>query len=116
VLPADLPKGYQISQYDIPICSGGYLEVDTPEGTKRFGITRAHLEEDAGKNVHGGSDSLSGSSHTLVDYNRAGTGHTAATASSGVIVTGCCWLASSEGCFLLFVCCFLSSHRHHWTP
>ncbi|KAF8058122.1 hypothetical protein HT031_005782 [Scenedesmus sp. PABB004] len=69
---ADLPKGYQISQYDLPVCSGGYLEVDTPEGTKRFGVTRAHLEEDAGKNVHGGADALSGSSHTLVDYNRAG--------------------------------------------
>eukprot|EP00879_Flechtneria_rotunda_P008332 GHRR01008727.1.p1 GENE.GHRR01008727.1~~GHRR01008727.1.p1 ORF type:complete len:507 (+),score=170.60 GHRR01008727.1:991-2511(+) len=69
---ADLPKGYQISQYDTPICSSGYLEVDTPEGTKRFGITRAHLEEDAGKNVHGGADSLTGSSHTLVDFNRAG--------------------------------------------
>lgn len=69
---ADLPKGYQISQYDIPVCSGGYLEIDTPEGTKRFGITRSHLEEDAGKNVHGGADSLSGSSHTLVDFNRAG--------------------------------------------
>lgn len=69
---ADLPKGYQISQYDIPVCSSGYLEIDTPEGSKRFGITRAHLEEDAGKNVHGGADSLSGSSHTLVDYNRAG--------------------------------------------
>jgi hypothetical protein len=40
----------------------------------RFGITRAHLEEDAGKNVHGGADSLSGSSHTLVDYNSAGGG------------------------------------------
>ncbi|WIA33555.1 hypothetical protein OEZ86_006679 [Tetradesmus obliquus] len=69
---ADLPKGYQISQYDVPVCSAGFLEVDTPEGVKRFGITRAHLEEDAGKNVHGGADSLSGSSHTLVDFNRAG--------------------------------------------
>lgn len=68
-----MPKGYQISQYDIPVCSSGFIEVDTAEGTKRFGITRAHLEEDAGKNVHGGADSLSGSSHTLVDFNRAGT-------------------------------------------
>jgi hypothetical protein len=60
------------SQYDIPVCSSGFLEVDTPEGLKRFGITRAHLEEDAGKNVHSGADSLSCSSHTLVDFNRAG--------------------------------------------
>lgn len=69
---ADLPKGYQISQYDVPICSGGHLSIDTPDGPKRFGITRAHLEEDAGKSVHGGADSLAGSSHTLVDFNRAG--------------------------------------------
>jgi len=52
--------------------SGGHLNIDTPEGPKRFGITRAHLEEDAGKSVHGGADSLAGSSHTLVDFNRAG--------------------------------------------
>ena len=52
--------------------SGGELVVDTPDGPRRFGITRAHLEEDAGKSVHGGADSLAGSSHTLVDFNRAG--------------------------------------------
>ncbi|GBF88804.1 glutamyl-tRNA(Gln) amidotransferase [Raphidocelis subcapitata] len=69
---ADLPKGYQISQYDQPICSGGHLAVDTPDGPRRFGVTRAHLEEDAGKSVHGGADGLAGSSHTLVDFNRAG--------------------------------------------
>lgn len=46
--------------------------MDTPDGPKTFGITRAHLEEDAGKSVHGGADSLAGSSHTLVDFNRAG--------------------------------------------
>jgi aspartyl-tRNA(Asn)/glutamyl-tRNA(Gln) amidotransferase subunit B len=69
---ADLPKGYQISQYDQPICSGGHITVDTPDGPRRFGVTRAHLEEDAGKSVHGGSSALSGSSHTLVDFNRAG--------------------------------------------
>ncbi len=47
----DLPKGYQISQYDEPICAGGSVEVPMPDGsgTKTFGITRAHLEEDAGK-------------------------------------------------------------------
>lgn len=52
-----------------PLCTGTVLPVPV---CCRFGITRAHLEEDAGKNVHGGADSLSGSSHTLVDYNRAG--------------------------------------------
>ena len=67
-----MPKGYQISQYDVPVCSGGAIEIDTPDGLRRFGVTRAHLEEDAGKNVHGGADALSGSSHTLVDFNRAG--------------------------------------------
>lgn len=63
----DLPKAYQTSQYDLPICKGGYLDVDTGGGVKRIGITRIHIEEDAGKLIH---DSLSGSS--LVDYNRCG--------------------------------------------
>ncbi|MBR2526432.1 Asp-tRNA(Asn)/Glu-tRNA(Gln) amidotransferase subunit GatB [bacterium] len=65
----DLPKGYQISQYDEPICGKGYLMVNG----KRIGITRAHLEEDAGKLVHAGADGLAGSSYSLVDLNRAGT-------------------------------------------
>ncbi|NJK33892.1 MAG: Asp-tRNA(Asn)/Glu-tRNA(Gln) amidotransferase subunit GatB [Oscillatoriales cyanobacterium SM2_2_1] len=68
----DLPKNYQISQYDLPIATNGWLEIDTEQGKKRIGITRLHMEEDAGKLVHGGSDRLSGSSHSLVDYNRAG--------------------------------------------
>jgi aspartyl-tRNA(Asn)/glutamyl-tRNA(Gln) amidotransferase subunit B len=72
----DLPKNYQISQYDLPIAEHGWLEVDVEEnGTlvrKRIGITRLHMEEDAGKLVHGGSDRLSGSTHSLVDYNRTG--------------------------------------------
>ena len=65
----DLPKGYQISQYDEPICVGGYLMI----GDKKIGITRAHLEEDAGKLVHAGADGLAGSTYSLVDLNRAGT-------------------------------------------
>lgn len=65
----DLPKGYQISQYDEPICVGGHLEI---EG-KRIGITRAHLEEDAGKLVHAGAAGIAGSNYSLVDLNRAGT-------------------------------------------
>ncbi|KAH7619467.1 putative Aspartyl/glutamyl-tRNA(Asn/Gln) amidotransferase subunit B [Nannochloris sp. 'desiccata'] len=71
---ADLPKGYQISQYDVPICEHGRIEVVLPEGggTKQIGITRAHLEEDAGKLVYSGATSLSGSNYSLVDYNRGG--------------------------------------------
>ena len=65
----DLPKGYQISQYDEPICVNGYIDING----KRIGITRAHLEEDAGKLVHAGADGLAGSSYSLVDLNRAGT-------------------------------------------
>ncbi len=65
----DLPKGYQISQYDEPICIGGYLDIKG----KRIGITRAHLEEDAGKLVHAGANGIAGSSYSLVDLNRAGT-------------------------------------------
>ncbi|KAK9849138.1 hypothetical protein WJX84_006844, partial [Apatococcus fuscideae] len=70
----DLPKGYQISQYDVPIAEHGRLEVDLPDGSsKSFGITRAHMEEDSGKLVHFGASSLSGSDYSLCDYNRAGT-------------------------------------------
>lgn len=65
----DLPKGYQISQYELPIVEGGELVIRTEEGIeKRIGITRAHLEEDAGKSVHDGFDGSSG-----IDLNRAGT-------------------------------------------
>jgi aspartyl-tRNA(Asn)/glutamyl-tRNA(Gln) amidotransferase subunit B len=63
----DLPKGYQISQYDKPLCVNGFLEVRLSEGTKRIGLTRIHLEEDAGKNIHGEQDGTS-----YVDLNRAG--------------------------------------------
>jgi aspartyl-tRNA(Asn)/glutamyl-tRNA(Gln) amidotransferase subunit B len=63
----DLPKGYQISQFEIPIVEDGELFIDFDDGsTKRIGITRAHLEEDAGKNIHDGAESK-------VDLNRAGT-------------------------------------------
>ncbi|AVH62257.1 Asp-tRNA(Asn)/Glu-tRNA(Gln) amidotransferase GatCAB subunit B [Nostoc sp. 'Peltigera membranacea cyanobiont' 213] len=81
----DLPKNYQISQYDLPIAEHGWLEIELvdAEGNptrKRIGITRLHMEEDAGKLVHAGSvgeasrneTRLSGSSYSLVDYNRAG--------------------------------------------
>ena len=64
----DLPKGYQISQYEAPICEHGWIEIVASEGQKRVRIRRAHLEEDAGKNVH--ADDANGS---RVDLNRAGT-------------------------------------------
>jgi aspartyl-tRNA(Asn)/glutamyl-tRNA(Gln) amidotransferase subunit B len=74
----DLPKNYQITQADLPIGEHGWVEIelyDKETGTtrkKRIGVTRLHMEEDAGKLVHGGSDRLAGSSYSLVDYNRAG--------------------------------------------
>ena len=70
----DLPKGYQISQFDEPICTGGYLDVPIGHETVRVGITRLHLEEDAAKNVHvGESGRMHGSVGSLVDFNRGGT-------------------------------------------
>ncbi|MFM7382522.1 MAG: Asp-tRNA(Asn)/Glu-tRNA(Gln) amidotransferase subunit GatB, partial [Microcystaceae cyanobacterium] len=74
----DLPKNYQISQYDLPIVEHGFLEIElvnkkTKEVTRKtIGITRLHMEEDAGKLVHAGSDRLAGSTHSLVDFNRTG--------------------------------------------
>ncbi|MEO0456994.1 MAG: Asp-tRNA(Asn)/Glu-tRNA(Gln) amidotransferase subunit GatB [Cyanobacteria bacterium P01_A01_bin.114] len=72
----DLPKNYQISQFDLPIAEHGWIEVDIVEDgsaeRKKIGITRLHMEEDAGKLVHAGSDRLAGSAYSLVDYNRAG--------------------------------------------
>ncbi len=62
----DLPKAYQISQFEVPIVSDGKLEIDTKEGAKIVRVERAHMEEDAGKNIHEGS-------HSLVDLNRACT-------------------------------------------
>jgi aspartyl-tRNA(Asn)/glutamyl-tRNA(Gln) amidotransferase subunit B len=70
----DLPKAYQISQYDEPLCAGGKLAVPTADGEVTIGITRAHLEEDAAKNVHiAASGRRHGATATLVDFNRGGT-------------------------------------------
>jgi aspartyl-tRNA(Asn)/glutamyl-tRNA(Gln) amidotransferase subunit B len=71
----DLPKGYQISQYEEPLCGSGALAVPAPAGEERVGITRAHLEEDAAKTVHaGGATGRSvGADYSLVDFNRGGT-------------------------------------------
>ncbi|HOV62468.1 MAG TPA: Asp-tRNA(Asn)/Glu-tRNA(Gln) amidotransferase subunit GatB [Spirochaetia bacterium] len=65
----DLPKGYQISQFDVPICTGGYVDIEGSFGTKRIGIIRVHMEEDAGKNLH----LIDGSGMSYVDFNRCGT-------------------------------------------
>ena len=71
----DLPKGYQISQYDLPSCINGKVIVPLPDGEHEVGIVRAHLEEDAAKNVHvgGRTGRIGGAEYTLVDYNRGGT-------------------------------------------
>ncbi len=63
----DLPKGYQISMYEAPLAVHGHVDIEMPEGTKRIRLTRIHMEEDAGKNVHDAHDD-----HSLVDLNRAG--------------------------------------------
>ena len=74
----DLPKNYQISQYDLPIVEQGAIEIELVDkktkevSRKTIGITRLHMEEDAGKLVHAGSDRLAGSTHSLVDFNRTG--------------------------------------------
>ncbi len=64
----DLPKGYQISQFELPVVGNGHLDIDVAGETKRIGITRAHLEEDAGKSLHEDFHGLTG-----IDLNRAGT-------------------------------------------
>jgi len=67
----DLPKGYQISQYELPLATGGWLDIEVGGATKRIGITRLHLEEDAAKNLHEGFSQSA--SKAYIDYNRCGT-------------------------------------------
>jgi aspartyl-tRNA(Asn)/glutamyl-tRNA(Gln) amidotransferase subunit B len=70
----DMPKNFQISQYDEPLCSNGWLAVEVDGEIHRVGITRVHLEEDTGKSLHvgGATGRIHGATHSLVDYNRAG--------------------------------------------
>jgi aspartyl-tRNA(Asn)/glutamyl-tRNA(Gln) amidotransferase subunit B len=70
----DMPKNFQISQYDEPLCTDGYLDVAVGGGTIRVGIERVHLEEDTGKSLHvgGATGRIQGAEYSLVDYNRAG--------------------------------------------
>ncbi|HUB38434.1 MAG TPA: Asp-tRNA(Asn)/Glu-tRNA(Gln) amidotransferase subunit GatB [Streptosporangiaceae bacterium] len=70
----DMPKDFQISQYDEPLCTDGWLDVEVDGGTFRVGIERVHLEEDTGKSLHmgGATGRIHGAEYSLVDYNRAG--------------------------------------------
>ncbi len=70
----DMPKNFQISQYDEPLCTDGYLDVEVAGTTVRVGIERVHLEEDTGKSLHvgGATGRIHGADYSLVDYNRAG--------------------------------------------
>jgi aspartyl-tRNA(Asn)/glutamyl-tRNA(Gln) amidotransferase subunit B len=70
----DMPKDFQISQYDEPLCTDGYLDVDVNGTTIRVGIERVHMEEDTGKSLHvgGATGRIHGADYSLVDYNRAG--------------------------------------------
>jgi aspartyl-tRNA(Asn)/glutamyl-tRNA(Gln) amidotransferase subunit B len=67
----DLPKGYQISQFELPLATGGWIEIEVDGATKRIGVTRLHLEEDAGKSLHDGFPHSA--EKTYIDYNRCGT-------------------------------------------
>ncbi len=71
----DMPKNYQISQYDLPLCINGHLDIETDEGVRRVGVTRVHMEEDTGKSSHIGGDSgrIQDALYSLIDFNRAGT-------------------------------------------
>jgi len=69
----DMPKNFQISQYDLPICVDGHLEVEVDGRSRRIGITRVHMEEDTGKSSHvGATGRIADAEYSLVDYNRAG--------------------------------------------
>jgi len=70
----DMPKNFQISQYDEPLCTDGWLDVEVDGEVHRVGITRVHMEEDTGKSLHvgGATGRIHGATHSLVDYNRAG--------------------------------------------
>src|SRR5213594_2787231 len=69
----DMPKNFQISQYDLPVCVGGHLETDVGDEARRIGITRVHMEEDTGKTLHrGATGRIADAEYALVDYNRAG--------------------------------------------
>jgi aspartyl-tRNA(Asn)/glutamyl-tRNA(Gln) amidotransferase subunit B len=70
----DIPKGFQTSQYDEPLCTAGHLDVEVDGETYRVEIERVHLEEDTGKNLHvgGSTGRIHGADHSLIDYNRAG--------------------------------------------
>jgi aspartyl-tRNA(Asn)/glutamyl-tRNA(Gln) amidotransferase subunit B len=70
---ADLPKNYQISQFDVPVARGGHLDVEVDGATLRVGIERAHMEEDTGKSIHvGGGGRIHSAVETLLDFNRSG--------------------------------------------
>jgi aspartyl-tRNA(Asn)/glutamyl-tRNA(Gln) amidotransferase subunit B len=70
---ADLPKNYQISQFDIPVCSEGHLDIEVDGETRRIGIERAHMEEDTGKSTHVGQGGrIHSAESTLLDFNRSG--------------------------------------------
>ena len=69
----DMPKNFQISQYDLPICSNGHLDIEVDGVTRRIGITRVHMEEDTGKTTHAGTTGrITQADYALIDYNRAG--------------------------------------------
>ena len=69
----DLPKGYQVSQYELPLATNGHLEIEVGGNIRKIGIIRVHLEEDAGKSIHQGAGRILGSASSLIDYNRTGT-------------------------------------------
>src|SRR5216117_860272 len=69
----DMPKNFQISQYDLPLCIAGHLDVEVDGDVRRVGITRVHLEEDTGKTTHAGATGrIAEADYALEDYNRAG--------------------------------------------